>query len=89
MDPNNPLVFTHRSLTRFLGRLQYKYRLVDKFKVRGTVEPKPPRIYQLVNRSPFTYSSKRRAHFSRSRKINWRSQAQEPFFKMYAMMKNL
>jgi len=49
-------------LDSIFGSLQYKYRLVDKFKVRGTVEPKPPRIYQLVNRSPFTYSSKHAAH---------------------------
>lgn len=49
-------------LDSIFGSLQYKYRLVDKFKVRGTVEPKPPRIYQLVNRSPFTYSLKHAAH---------------------------
>ena len=49
------------SLDSIFGSLQYKYRLVDKFKVRGTVEPKPPRIYQLVNRSPFTYSLKHAA----------------------------
>jgi len=54
--------FSSLVLDSIFGSLQYKYRLVDKFKVRGTVEPKPPRIYQLVNRSPFTYSLKHAAH---------------------------
>lgn len=62
LRPKRSSRFSSLVLDSIFGSLQYKYRLVDKFKVRGTVEPKPPCIYQLVNRSPFTYSLKRAAH---------------------------
>lgn len=48
IEPNSPLIFIRRSLTRFLDRCN-KYRLIDKFKVRGMAEPKPRTFVSSLN----------------------------------------